>query len=58
MQFSSRPRKSENPPRVEDGALAPFAELSVLEVVSATHSLADLTLGLGKIVHDDLGAAK
>ena len=36
-------------------ALAPVAELPVLEVVSATHILADLTLGLGKVVHDYLG---
>ena len=35
-------------------ALAPVAELPVLEVVSATHILADLTLGLGKVVHDYL----
>ncbi|MFO1346965.1 MAG: acetoacetate decarboxylase [Rhodocyclaceae bacterium] len=35
-------------------ALAPIAELPVLEVVSATHILADLTLGLGKVVHDYL----
>src|SRR5690349_11558403 len=35
-------------------ALAPVAELPVLEVVSAVHILADLTLGLGKVVHDDL----
>jgi len=33
-------------------ALAPVAELPVLEVVSATHILADLTLGLGHVVHD------
>lgn len=33
-------------------ALAPVAELPVLEVVSASHILADLTLGLGKVVHD------
>jgi acetoacetate decarboxylase len=26
----------------------------LLEVVSATHILADLTLGLGKVVHDYL----
>lgn len=39
-------------------ALAPLAELPVLEVVSATHILADLTLGLGKVVHDYLGSAK
>jgi acetoacetate decarboxylase len=35
-------------------ALAPLAELPVLEIVSATHILADLTLGLGKVVHDYL----
>ncbi len=33
-------------------ALAPLAELPVLEVVSAVHFLADLTLGLGEVVHD------
>jgi acetoacetate decarboxylase len=32
-------------------ALAPVAELPVLEIVSAIHILADLTLGLGKVVH-------
>jgi acetoacetate decarboxylase len=35
-------------------ALAPVAELPVLEVVSAVHIIADLTLGLGKVVHDFL----
>jgi acetoacetate decarboxylase len=35
-------------------ALAPIAELPVLEIVSATHIVADLTLGLGKVVHDYL----
>ena len=35
-------------------ALAPVAELPVLEIVGATHILADLTLGLGKVVHDYL----
>jgi acetoacetate decarboxylase len=35
-------------------ALAPIAELPVREVVSATHIIADLTLGLGKVVHDYL----
>jgi acetoacetate decarboxylase len=35
-------------------ALAPVAELPVLEVVSATHIVADLTLGLGKVVYDYL----
>jgi acetoacetate decarboxylase len=37
-----------------DHALAPVAELPVLEVLSATHILADLTLGLGEVVHDYL----
>jgi acetoacetate decarboxylase len=35
-------------------AMAPVAELPVLEVVSAVHILSDLTLGLGKVVHDYL----
>ena len=35
-------------------ALAPVAELPVLEVVSTSHLVADLTLGLGKVVHDYL----
>jgi acetoacetate decarboxylase len=35
-------------------ALAPVADLPVLEIVSAVHILADLTLGLGKVVHDYL----
>jgi acetoacetate decarboxylase len=35
-------------------ALAPVAELPVLEVVAATDIVADLTLGLGKVVHDYL----
>jgi acetoacetate decarboxylase len=35
-------------------ALAPVADLPVLEVVSAVHLIADLTLGLGKVVHDYL----
>lgn len=37
-------------------ALAPVADLPVLEVVSATHILADLTLELGTVVHDYLAA--
>jgi acetoacetate decarboxylase len=36
-------------------ALAPVADLPVLEVVSGLHILSDLTLGLGKVVHDYLG---
>ena len=35
-------------------AMAPVADLPVLEIVSAAHFKADLTLGLGKIVHDYL----
>ena len=35
-------------------ALAPVNELPVLEVLSGLHILADLTLGLGKVVHDYL----
>jgi acetoacetate decarboxylase len=37
-------------------ALAPVAVLPVLEVVSAVHIVSDLTLGLGKVVHDYLAA--
>ncbi len=37
-----------------DHALAPVAELPVREVLSATHILTDLTLGLGEVVHDYL----
>jgi acetoacetate decarboxylase len=35
-------------------ALAPLAELPVLEVVSGLHTLADLTLDLGKVIFDYL----
>jgi acetoacetate decarboxylase len=35
-------------------ALAPVADLPVLEIVEARHLIADLTLGLGKVVHDYL----
>ena len=35
-------------------ALAPVADLPVVEIVSATHILADLTLGLGTVVFDYL----
>lgn len=37
-------------------ALAPVAALPVLEVLSARHLVADLTLGLGSVVHDYLTA--
>jgi len=35
-------------------ALAPVAELPVLEVISAQHIVSDLTLDLGRVVHDYL----
>jgi acetoacetate decarboxylase len=35
-------------------ALAPVAELPVLEVISSLYLVCDLTLGLGKVVHDYL----
>jgi acetoacetate decarboxylase len=35
-------------------ALAPLTELPVLEVLSESHLIADLTLGLGRAVHDYL----
>jgi acetoacetate decarboxylase len=35
-------------------ALAPVANLPVRDVISATHLIADLTLGLGEVVHDYL----
>lgn len=35
-------------------ALAPVAQLPVLEVLGTSHILTDLTLGLGKVVHDYL----
>jgi acetoacetate decarboxylase len=35
-------------------ALAPVADLPVREVISATHIIADITLGLGKVVYDYL----
>ena len=36
-------------------ALAPLNELPVLEIVSTTHLVCDVTLGLGTVVHDYLG---
>ncbi len=38
-------------------ALAPVAALPVLETLSAVHLVADLTLGLGEVVHDYLASA-
>ncbi len=35
-------------------ALAPVARLPVLEVLSGTHIVADITLGLGAVIHDYL----
>ena len=40
--------------QLSEHALAPVARLPVLEVVSALHVLTDLTLGLGRVVHDYL----
>ena len=40
--------------QLSEHALAPVARLPVLEVVSAVHVLTDLTLGLGRVVHDYL----
>ena len=37
-------------------ALAPIADLPVREIISAVHIVADLTLGLGKVVYDYLKA--
>jgi acetoacetate decarboxylase len=37
--------------------MADVARLPVLEVVSAVHFKADLTLGLGEVVHDYLATA-
>jgi acetoacetate decarboxylase len=39
---------------LQSHALAPVAELPVLEILSAAHFKADLTLGLGKVVYDYL----
>ena len=41
---------------LHDHALAPVSELPVREVISATHILTDLTLGLGRVVHDYMGS--
>ena len=35
-------------------ALAPVARLPVLEVISGTHILTDMTLGMGSVIHDYL----
>ena len=43
---------------LHDHALAPLTQLPVREVISATHILTDLTLGLGRVVHDYLAPAK
>jgi acetoacetate decarboxylase len=39
---------------LHDHALAPVADLPVLEVLSTVHIIADLTLPLGEVVHDYL----
>jgi acetoacetate decarboxylase len=38
--------------------LAPIAELPVLQVLSAKHIIADLTLGLGTVIHDYLSPGR
>ena len=35
-------------------ALAPVARLPVLEVISGTHLVTDMTLGMGRVIHDYL----
>jgi acetoacetate decarboxylase len=35
-------------------ALAPVAKLPVLEVLSGVHIVADMTLGMGSVVHNYL----
>jgi acetoacetate decarboxylase len=35
-------------------ALAPVARLPVLEVISGTHIQTDMTLVMGRVIHDDL----
>jgi acetoacetate decarboxylase len=47
-------RVSPGGPDLHAHALAPVAELPVLEVLSATHVIADPTLGLGNVIHDYL----
>jgi len=48
----------EGPARLElhDHAMAPLTQLPVREVLSATHILTDLTIGLGHVVHDYLAS--
>ena len=41
-----------DPALLASHALAPVVELPVLKVVSATHLIAGLTLGLGEVLHD------
>lgn len=40
--------------QLQHHALAPIADLPVREIVSSLHFVADLTLGLGKVIHDYL----
>ena len=35
-------------------ALAPVAQLPVLEIISCTHMVTDMTLGMGRVIHDYL----
>ncbi len=43
---------------LHDHAMAPQTQLPVGEVLSATHILTDLTLGLGRVAHDYLAPTK
>lgn len=43
---------------LDSHALAPVGELPVREIISAAHFKADVTLGLGKVIHDYLGQQK
>ena len=43
---------------LHDHAMAPLTQLPVHEVLSATHILTDLTLGLGRVVHDYLAPSR
>ena len=52
--FSRRQRDGPGALDLHAHALGPIAELPVLEVISATHIIVDLTLGLGRVVYDYL----
>jgi acetoacetate decarboxylase len=50
-------RSTTRPIQLFDHALCDVARLPVRQVVSATHYVTDLTLGLGEVVFDYLRAA-